>query len=100
MHEGTCFTPHELVFGKLTRTPASEIRPEDLGNESYNEYLERLCNKMKYTQEAANVTLKRAKERSKYYYDKLARPCEFRRGQFVYLLKEPTHKLEDQYSGP
>lgn len=100
VHEGTSFTPHELVFGKLARTPASEIQPEDLGNESYTEYLGNLCERLMYAQEAANKNLQRAKERSKQYYDKRTRPFSFKLGQLVYLLKEPTHKLGDQYSGP
>lgn len=100
VHEGTSFTPHELVFGKLARTPASEVQPEDLRNESYNDYLENLCDRLRYAQEAANKNLRNAKERSKQYYDKRARPYNFKQGQLVYLLKEPTHKLGNQYSGP
>lgn len=100
VHESTSFTPHELIFGKLARTPASETQPEDLGNESYNSYLENLYDRIKHAQEAANRNLRKAKERSKNYYDKRARPYDFKLGQLVYLLKEPTHKLGDQYSGP
>lgn len=100
VHEGTNFTPHELVFGKLARTPASELQPEDLKNESYNSYLEKLYDRIKHAQEAANRNLRSAKERSKLYYDRRARPYNFKLGQLVYLLKEPTHKLENQYTGP
>lgn len=100
VHEGTSFTPHELVFGKLARVPSTETPPEDLGNESYNYYLSNLCEKLAFAQEIANENLKRAKEQTKRYYDKRTRPYNFKLGQLVYLLKEPTHKLGNQYIGP
>jgi len=100
VHEGTQYTPHELVFGKLARTPTSDPPPEDVNNESYTEYLTNLYNKLRDVQECAKTNLKTAKERSKNYYDKRIKPCSFRTGEKAYLLKEPTKKLEDQYTGP
>lgn len=35
VHEGTRYTPHELVFGKIARVPSSEPTLEDMCNESY-----------------------------------------------------------------
>lgn len=100
VHEGTQFTPHELVFGKLARVPTSELSPEELCNESYAEYLTNLYNKIRDVQEAANKNLSAAKIKSKTYYDKRTNPHNFKIGDNVYLLKEPTHKLGDQYVGP
>jgi len=100
VHEGTQYTPHELVFGKLARVPSSEILPEDVSNESYADYLTTLYNRIKDTQEIARTNLQRAKERSKRYYDKKIKPCNFNKGDLVYLLKEPTTKLGNQYTGP
>lgn len=100
VHEGTRFTPHELVFGKTARAPTSEPMPSDLKNESYEEYLTNLYNKLRDVQEAANFNLRNAKEKSKRYYDKRVNPYQFNLGDNVLLLKEPTHKLGDQYVGP
>lgn len=100
VHEGTKYTPHELVFGKIARLPTSEPAPEDLRNESYEEYLTNLYNKLRDAQEAANDHLKTAKERSKRYYDKKSNPHVFKLSDKVFLLKEPTNKLGDQYTGP
>jgi len=100
VHEGTQYTPHELVFGKTARVPTSEIPPEDLSNESYTEYLTTLYNKLSDVQSAARDNLRKAKERSKIYYDRRINPHSFKVNDNVYLLKEPTHKLGDQYTGP
>lgn len=100
VHEGTQYTPHELVFGKIARTPSHEKAPEDVTNESYAYYLTNLYNKIRDSQEAARSNLERAKLRSKRYYDKKLNPVNFKIGDQVYLLKEPTHKLGDQYTGP
>ncbi|XP_036150748.1 uncharacterized protein LOC118648534 [Monomorium pharaonis] len=100
VHEGTGYTPHELVFGKIARTPTSEPPPEDLDNESYANYLTNLFNKLRDVQTAAHDNLVSAKRKSKNYYDRRVRPRHFEPGDEVYLLKEPTHKLGDQYTGP
>jgi len=43
----------------------------------------------------------KAKQRSKRYYDKKARPQEYETGDEVYMIKEPNKgKLSDQYKGP
>jgi len=100
VHEGTQYTPHELVFGKVARTPTHEVLPEDISNESYTDYLTKLYNQIRDTQEAARGNLERAKLRAKRYYDKKVNPRSFKVGDEAYLLKEPTHKLGDQYTGP
>jgi len=100
VHESTGYSPHELVFGKTARVPTSEIPPEDLSNKSYTEYITALYNKLSDVQNAARDNLKRAKEKSKIYYDRRINPHSFKVNDDVYLLKEPTHKLGDQYTGP
>jgi len=51
-------------------------------------------------QSAARDNLQRAKEKSKTYYDRRINPYSFKINDDVYLLKEPTNKLGDQYTGP
>ncbi|KAL6417861.1 hypothetical protein ACFW04_012476 [Cataglyphis niger] len=53
VHEGTQFTPHELVFGKTARVPSSETDTTQEPNESYAKYLVELFNKIKDAQTIA-----------------------------------------------
>lgn len=100
VHEGTKHTPHELVFGRIARVPTSETPLDQESNESYTEYLTTLYNKLRDVQAIARDHLIASKERSKKYYDQRINPDKFRIGDKVFLLKEPTHKLGDQYTGP
>lgn len=101
IHEGTRYTPYELVFGKTAETPSSSAPITADPNESYSQYLSALFNKLRDTQEIARTNLRNAKIRSKRYYDKKTRPREFNVGDYVYLLKEPLkNKLDNRYSGP
>jgi len=38
VHEGTQYTPHELVFGRSARVLTNSILPNDKSNESYSKY--------------------------------------------------------------
>lgn len=99
VHEGTGYSPHELVFGKTANIPACEPMTEDQ-SESYSHYLTELYNKLRETQSAARDNLVKAKERSKQYYDKRINPVKFKVGDRVFLLSDPYKKLGDQYKGP
>lgn len=101
VHEGTRYIPHELVFGKLADVPSIDNNIRGNTNESYTEYLTSLFNRVRDAQEIAARNLNRAKERSKYYYDRQVKPQRFEAGNSVYLLKEPSKgKLGNQYIGP
>ena len=101
VHEGTRYTPHELVFGRLARTPSSDPNITDIADESYANYLTNLFNTLTSIQAIARENLIAAKQRSKIYYDRKVNAREFKVGNYVYLLKEPNKgKLRDQYTGP
>lgn len=101
VHEGTKFSPHELVFGRIARTPSSFPPIEENAEETYKEYLENLFDRLRELQETARTNLIAAKQRSKGYYDRKINPQNFQIGDQVYLLREPQKgKLADQYSGP
>lgn len=101
VHEGTRYTPFELVFGKAARVPSSEPDEINERNESYAEYLTTLFNRIKDAQQNAREHLIAAKTRSKLYHDRKLCTRRFKAGDSVYLLKEPTRgKLGDQYLGP
>jgi len=101
VHESTGYSPYELVFGKLPRTPSAYPPMEDETDETYQQYLINLFNKMHDVQEDARQNLMRSKEKSKYYYDRRLNIRGFQPGDYVYLLKEPQKgKFSDQYTGP
>lgn len=101
VHEGTRFTPHELVFGKVARLPTSLEVPEETIDETYYEYLSDLALRVYSAQTLARENLNRAKLNYKKYYDKRINPREFKAGDDAFLLKEPRHgKFDDEYVGP
>lgn len=101
VHEGTKFSPYELVFGKLARLPSNHPPLEAIEETTYYEYITNLVNKLHETREEARQNLISAKERSKRYYDRHINPRHFEEGTEVFLLKEPSKgKLSDQYVGP
>lgn len=101
VHEGTRYTPYELVFGRMARVPSSDPDVTDVVDESYSSYLTNLFNKLKDAQAIARENLIKAKQKSKNYYDRKTNAQTFKAGDYVYLLKEPNKsKLGDQYIGP
>jgi len=61
--------PHELVFGRTARVPASNQSADDNDNESYPEYATALFKRILDAQATARENLKQAKIRFKRYYD-------------------------------
>ena len=101
VHEGTKFSPHELVFGHLAREPTGEMITEENMEPTYSEYLRDLFDKIVTVQQMARENLIKSKLKSKEYYDRRINPQNFKIGDLVYLLKEPKRgKFSDQYSGP
>jgi transposase InsO family protein len=101
VHEGTKFSPYELIFGKLARLPSAYQPIEESLEPTYQEYINTLFNKLYDIREEARQNLIRAKERSKYYYDQRINPRQFKIGDYVFLLKEPKKgKFSAHYIGP
>ncbi|XP_046141430.1 uncharacterized protein LOC123987739 [Osmia bicornis bicornis] len=98
VHEATNFTPHGLIFGKPARQPSSFPEGEEL--DTYGTYLTHLITRLTETRNIAADNLNTAKERSKRYYDRHARPVQFKIGDSAYVLKEPRSKLDPHYVGP
>ena len=99
VHEATNFTPHELVFGKLARFPSAF--DVDQNTETYGNYLTELITRMTNIRNTAADHLNKAKERSKRYYDRRARPQQFKEGEYAYVIKEPRlSKFDPHYIGP
>ena len=101
VHEGTKFSPHELVFGHLAREPTGKMITEENMEPTYAEYLRDLFDKIDTVQQMARENLIKSKLKSKEYYDIRINLQNFKTGDLVYLLKEPRRgKFSDQYSGP
>lgn len=100
-HEGTGYTPHELVFGKLARHPSAHQQIEEQQDTTYAAYLEELFSRIYDLQQLAAENLKKSKEKSKTYYDRRINPKTFKVGDKVLMLKEPKKgKFGDQYTEP
>jgi hypothetical protein len=100
VHEGTKFSPYELVFGHLAREPTGEVIIEENMEPTYAEYLRDLFDKINTVKQMARENLMKSKLKSKEYYDKRINPQNFKIGDLVYLLKEFSKgKFADQYTG-
>jgi len=99
VHEGTKYTPYELVFGKLARLP-SETKTHD-PVETYDDYVSELIDKLTDLRKLAVSNLSNAKSRYKHYYDRKIKTQNYKIRDFVYLLKgKKKHKFDDEYIGP
>lgn len=100
VHEGTKYSPFELIFGKIARVPSAHP-PIEENIETYPEYLTNLFNTLRDSQIQARENLIKAKEKSKRNYDRRLNPQKFKEGSHVFLLKEPRKgKFAAQYCGP
>lgn len=99
IHEGTQFSPHELIFGKTMRIPSSFPPTEQL--QTYGSYLQEMVTHLADIRLRARNNLINAKERSKKRYDIRSNPKEFKPGDLILVLSEPRDgKLGAYYHGP
>lgn len=100
VHDGTQFTPHEIVFGTLTRLPSADNPPKFTTDETYNVYIEDLQKHLTEVQSLARQNLINAKTRFKSYCDPKLKPQNFAVGDLIHLLKElQKGKLDQEYTG-
>jgi len=99
VHEGTGFTPHELIFGTPARIPSS-FNPEP-DSATYCYQLTSLFVKIRDLQRTAKANLERAKRKSKEYYDRRVNQAMFEPGDSVFLINNhKTDKFSAEYLGP
>ena len=100
VHEATKFTPFEIVFGKIARTPSSFPDLEKL--ETDETYLQELIARLSEIKLIAARNLITAKENSKENYDQKVKPFFGNVGDQVYVKKQakPYGKWDNKYHGP
>ena len=98
IHEATKFTPHELIFGKIARTPSSFPSYERL--ETYGSYLQELiC--ISEIKNIAAKNLNNTKLKCKQIYYQKVNPFPGKLGDSVYVKREAkTNKLDSKSHGP
>ena len=108
-HESTGYTPNYLMFGRELAMPVDIISgvPEELRDRysSENEYVANLQQKMRSIYEKARLTLGKAAERSRKYYNIGVKSNEYQIGEWVlYYLPKATQgrsiKFEKLFTGP
>ena len=101
LHESLGYSPHEVVYGQPARLPSDGPLTQGEQLPTYNNYLEDLVARLIGIRKLAHDNIILSKERNKRYYDKHLHVQEFKRGDFVFLLKgKKPRKFEDQYTGP
>lgn len=100
-HESTGKTPFELIFGKIALTPSSFALPKVTNLQTYDDYYIKLATRLHNLRQEARENLIRAKEKSKFYYDKHINPKTFKPGDKVFIRKGiKLGKLGDRSDGP
>lgn len=95
VHEATKFTPYEIIFGRVARTPSTF--PDERKLETYGSYLRELITRLHEIRNQVAKNQIGAKMKSKKYYDRKAKPLNAQVGDFVRVKKEIRHGKLDKY---
>ena len=98
IHEGTKYTPYELIYGKNARQPSSLIPNDSLA--TYPDFVDRLVTKLFNIREMGRHNLTNSKHTQKYYYDRKVSSVNYHKGEQVLVLKPKRDKFSDEYDGP
>jgi len=84
-NEATGYMPNMLTLGRDVRTPVDIVYGSvgDAANESYDDYVENVRERMTSAYEQARQALRKAAERNKRYYDVRVWPNKFKEGDWV-----------------
>lgn len=81
-HCTTEFTPFELLYGYKPLIPSSVYESTD---NTYQEYIQALKYRMRYSREKALENINNSKENSKKYYDSSSKEKSYKSGDLVYV---------------
>ena len=98
IHEGTKYTPYELIYGKKARQPSSLIPNDSLA--TYPDFVDRLVTKLFNIRKMGRHNLTNSKHTQKYYYDRKVSSVNYHKGEQVLVLKPKRDKFSDEYDGP
>ena len=99
VHKATNFTPYELVFGRMARTPSSSPQGEEI--ETYGTYLRDLIVGVSKIRNLAAKNLIKANLRSKEIYDKKSPPLNAKIGDQMFVVKGVRDgKFDSRAHGP
>ena len=106
-HESTGYTPNMLTLGTEVRAPADIMYGSlnEPSNETYDDYVESMRERMTTAYEETRAALRKAAERNKRYYDIRVRAKQYKKGQWVYYFNPRKFvgrqdKWERKYTGP
>ena len=106
-HESTGYTLNMLTFGTEVRMPTDIMYGSlnEPSEETYDDYVENMRERMTTAYEETRAALRKAAERNKRYHDVRVRAKEYRKGQWVYYFNPRKFvgrqdKWERKYSGP
>ena len=99
IHEGTKYTPYELIYGKKARQPSSLIPNDSLA--TYPDFVVRLVTKLFNIRRNGKTQSNKLKTYTKI----LLRPNSYpqlitHKGEQVLVLKPKRNKFSDEYDGP
>ena len=101
IQDSTKFSPYELVFGRLPRTPTTARYEKGKLITTYESYLKDLTTTLNQLQKQARINIINSKEKNKVYFDKRVNAKSFRVCDYVWLLKGgKIKKTNSQYLGP
>ncbi|XP_051170602.1 SCAN domain-containing protein 3-like [Leptopilina boulardi] len=99
VHEATKFTPYEVIFGKIARTPSIFPTPEKL--ETYESYIKELVTRLIEIRRIVAKNIIQRKEKVKESYDNKTTPLNIKIGDFVDVKEEVrAGKFSPYYHGP
>lgn len=99
VHEGTKFTPYQIVLGREARLPSQFAYMDELI--TYDDHVKNLAVQLQEVRKLARNNLETAKQKSKAHYDKKIHQVKFNIGDKIYLVKNPKiGKFDDNYKGP
>lgn len=101
MHEGTKYTPFELVNSRTARVPTEEPLHHLDRLPTYDNYICDLVKRLIDIRKLARENLITAKEKSKIHCDQNLKLTEFKENDLVFLLRGPKpNRFGNHYDGP
>ena len=105
-HASTGFAPFELLYGRTVRGPMAILKELWSDNieipevKTTYQYVLDLRSRIEDTCQLAKEELKKSSERYRKYYDRKARPRQFKGDKVLLLLPADNNKLLLQWKGP